>query len=161
MIYPVSQDHGSFYFETETQNKISVVFNDLTSQFEANFPIFCVDIYRIESSSLPNSRVNDLSGNHTRDTIVSIIRNFLDKFDSALVAFIDTSTDSKGRARHRLFQSWFRMYGENEFSITPREIFFSETESYSFLIIRKSYTNADSIIEAFDNFIKLANEAKD
>lgn len=161
MIYPVIEDCDTFYFETETQNKISVVFNDLTSQFEANFPIFCVDIYRIENSSLANKRVNDLTGCSTRDTIVSIIRNFLDKFDSALVAFIDTSTDSKGRARHRLFQSWFRMYGENEFSITPREIFFSETESYSFLIIRKSYANADSIIEAFDNFIKLANEAED
>ena len=161
MIYPVIEDCDTFYFETETQNKISVVFNDLTSQFEANFPIFCVDIYRVESGLLPNNHVNDLSGSNTRDTIVSIIRNFLDKFDSALVAFIDTSTDSKGRARHRLFQSWFRMYGENEFTITPREIFFSETESYSFLIIRKSYANADSIIEAFDNFIKLANETDD
>lgn len=53
------------------------------------------------------------------------------------------------------------MYGANDFSITPREIFFSETESYSFLIIRKSNTNADSIIEAFDKFITLANSSED
>lgn len=41
------------------------------------------------------------------------------------------------------------------------EIFLFEPAKWSFVIIRKSYTNADSIIEAFDNFIKLANEAED
>ena len=50
------------------------------------------------------------------------------------------------------------MFGKKDFIIEPREIFFNEEESYSFLIIRKSYGNTNSIIEAFDNFIKLANE---
>ena len=50
------------------------------------------------------------------------------------------------------------MVGKNEFLIEPREIIVSESESYSFLIIRKSYGNAAVLINAFDKFIKLANE---
>lgn len=154
MRYSVTEENNVFYFETETQNKVSVEFSDLTSVFESVFPIYCVDIYRSQNVS----HANELSGTKTRDTIVDIIKNFFERFDCALVAFIDTSTDKKGRARKRLFKSWFDMFGTNEFLIEPREIIVSESESYSFLIIRKSYGNAATLIEAFDSFIKLANE---
>ena len=154
MFYPIIEDGNVFYFETDTQNKVSVEFSDLTSLFESIFPIYCVDIYR----SQKNKRTNEISGTKTRDTIVKIIRDFFDKYDCALVAFIDTSTDKKGRARNRLFQSWFNRFGKDDFLIEPREIIVSESESYSFLIIRKSYGNATALIKAFDNFIRLANE---
>lgn len=156
MTYPIAEDGNVFYFETETRNKISVEFSDLTSVFESFFPIYCIDIYR----SQKNKRTNDFYGSATRDTIIDIIKKFFDKYDCALVAFIDTSTDKKGKARHRLFKSWFNLFGNKEFVIEPREIVFSELESYSFLIIRKSYGNVTTIIEAFDKFIKLANEAE-
>ena len=154
MIYPIIEDGNVFSFETETRNKISVEFCDLTSIFESFFPIYCVDIYRLQDSF----HTNEFYGTKTRDTIVFIIKKFLDRFDCALVAFIDTSTDKKGKARNRLFKSWFERFGKKDFIIEPREIIFDEAESYSFLIIRKTYGNADSIIEAFDRFIKLANE---
>lgn len=157
MFYPIIEDGDVFYFETDTQNKVSVEFSDLTNLFESIFPIFCVDIYRTQNSE----HVNDLHGHKTRDTIVKIVKGFFDKYDCALVAFIDTSTDKKGRARNRLFQSWFDKFGRDEFLIEPREIVFSESESYSFLIIRKSYGNASVLIEAFDKFVKLANEPED
>ena len=76
VVYPIIEDQGAFCFETETQNKISVVFSDLTQQFEAAFPIFCVDIYRRVNDKRNNERVNDISGCNTRDTIVSIVRDF-------------------------------------------------------------------------------------
>lgn len=107
MTYPVIEDGDVFYFETDSRNKISVEFSDLTNVFE------------------------------------------------------DTSTDKKGRARNRLFKSWFNSYGQKEFLIEPREIIVNESESYSLLIIRKSYDNAASIIDAFDKFIKLANELEE
>lgn len=154
MFYPIIEDGGVFYFETDTHNKVSVEFSDLTNLFESVFPIFCVDIYRTQNTE----RVNEFYGTKTRDTIVKIIKEFFDRYDCALVAFIDTSTDKKGRARTRLFQSWFDKFGRDEFLIEPREIVFSESESYSFLIIRKSYGNALVLVEAFDRFIKLANE---
>ena len=135
MRYSVTEENNVFYFETETQNKVSVEFSDLTSVFESVFPIYCVDIYRSQN-----------------------VRHANERLDCALVAFIDTSTDKKGRARKRLFKSWFDMFATNEFLIEPREIIVSESESYSFLIIRKSYGNAATLIEAFDTFIKLANE---
>lgn len=116
MTYPIIEDGNVFYFETDTQNKVSVEFTDLTHVFE------------------------------------------FDKYDCALVAFIDTSTDKKGKARNRLFKSWFNLYGQKDFLIEPREIIINESESYSLLIFRKSYGNAALIIDAFDNFIKLANE---
>ena len=75
-----------------------------------------------------------------------------------LKAFIDISTDQKNCARKCLFKSWFAVVGKNEFLIEPREIIVSESKSYSFLIIRKSYGNAAALIDAFDKFIKLANE---
>ena len=154
MFYPIIEDGGVFYFETDTHNKVSVEFSDLTNLFESVFPIFCVDIYRTQNTE----RVNEFYGTKTRDTIVKIIKEFFDRYDCALVAFIDTSMDKKGRARNRLFQSWFDKFGRDEFLIEPREIVFSESESYSFLIIRKSYGNALALVEAFDRFIKLANE---
>lgn len=154
VIYPIIEDGNVFSFETETRNKISVEFCDLTSIFESFFPIYCVDIYRLQDSF----HTNEFYGTKTRDTIVFIIKKFLDRFDCALVAFIDTSTDKKGKARNRLFKSWFERFGKKDFIIEPREIIFDEAESYSFLIIRKTYENADSIIEAFDRFIMLANE---
>ena len=154
MIYPIIEDGNVFSFETETRNKVSVEFSDLTDIFESFFPIYCVDIYRLQNSF----HTNELHGTKTRDTIVSIIKNFLDRFDCALVAFIDTSTDKKGKARNRLFKSWFENFGKMDFFIESREIVFDETESYSFLILRKSYGNTNSIVEAFDTFIKLANE---
>ena len=154
MFYPIIEDGGVFYFETDTHNKVSVEFSDLTNLFESVFPIFCVDIYRTQNIE----RVNEFYGTKTRDTIVKIIKEFFDRYDCALVAFIDTSTDKKGRARNRLFQSWFDKFGRDDFLIEPREIVFSESESYSFLIIRKSYGNALALVEAFDRFIKLANE---
>lgn len=154
MFYPIIEDGDVFYFETDTHNKVSVEFSDLTNLFESVFPIFCVDIYRTQNTE----RVNEFYGTKTRDTIVKIIKEFFDRYDCALVAFIDTSTDKKGRARNRLFQSWFDKFGRDEFLIEPREIVFSESESYSFLIIRKSYGNALALVEAFDRFIKLANE---
>ena len=104
-----------------------------------------------------SSHTNELSGSATRDTIVSIIKGFFDKFDCALVAFIDTSTDNKGKARSRLFKSWFSTFASDDFIIEPREITVSGSESYSLLIIRKSYGNTAMIIEAFDKFIRLAN----
>lgn len=152
--YPIIEDGNVFYFETSTRNKISVEFNDLTNIFESVFPIFCVDIYRLQD----RQRTNEQIGSKTRNTIVSIIKIFLDRYDCALVAFIDTSTDNKGKARNRLFKSWFNIFGKNEFIIESRDLVFNESESYSFLIIRKSYGNAKTIIEAFDKFIKLANE---
>ena len=142
VFYPIIEDGNVFPFETETRNKVSVEFSDLTSIFESFFPIYCVDIYRLQGSF----HTNEFNGTKTRDTIVNIIKNFLDRFDCALVAL------------NRLFKSWFEMFGKKDFIIEPREIFFNEAESYSFLIIRKSYGNTNSIIEAFDNFIKLANE---
>lgn len=154
MRYSVTEENNIFYFETDTQNKVSVEFSDLTSVFESFFPIYCVDIYRSQNTG----HVNELDGAKTRDTIVDIIRNFFERFDCALVAFIDTSTDKKGRARNRLFKSWFEKFGKDDFLIEPREIIVSESESYSFLIIRKSYGNAATLIDAFDRFIKLANE---
>ena len=154
MLYPVTEENCVFYFETETGNKVSVEFTELTDAFEAVFPIYCVDIY---NKVVSNSRANDLSGSATRDTIVSIIRHFFDKFDCALVAFIDTSTDHKGRARHRLFKSWFTTFASEDFIIEPREVFVSGSESYSLLIIRKSYGNTAMIIDEFDKFIRLAN----
>ena len=156
MLYPIAEDGNVFYFETETRNKISVEFSDLTNVFESFFPIYCIDIYRSQNIK----RANEFNGSTTRDTIIEIIKKFFDKYDCALVAFIDTSTDKKGKARNRLFKSWFSLFGKKEFVIEPREIVFSESESYSFLIIRKSYSNATAIIDAFDNFIKLANEAE-
>ena len=152
--YPIIEDGNVFYFETSTRNKISVEFNDLTNIFESVFPIFCIDIYRLQD----RQRTNEQIGSKTRDTIVSIIKIFLDRYDCALVAFIDTSTDNKGKARNRLFKSWFNIFVKNEFIIESRDLVFNESESYSFLIIRKSYGNAKTIIEAFDKFIKLANE---
>ena len=157
MFYPIIEDGDVFYFETDTQNKVSVEFSDLTNLFESIFPIFCVDIYRTQNSE----HVNDLHGHKTRDTIVKIVKGFFDKYDCALVAFIDTSSDKKGRARNRLFQSWFNRFGKDDFLIEPKEIIPSESESYSFLIIRKSYGNASVLIEAFDKFVKLANEPED
>lgn len=157
MFYPIIEDGDVFYFETDTQNKVSVEFSDLTNLFESVFPIFCVDIYRTQNSE----HVNDLHGHKTRDTIVKIVKGFFDKYDCALVAFIDTSSDKKGRARNRLFQSWFNRFGKDDFLIEPKEIILSESESYSFLIIRKSYGNASVLIEAFDKFVKLANEPED
>ena len=157
MFYPIIEDGDVFYFETDTQNKVSVEFSDLTNLFESIFPIFCVDIYRTQNSE----HVNDLHGHKTRDTIVKIVKGFFDKYDCALVAFIDTSSDKKGRARNRLFQSWFNRFGIDDFLIEPKEIILSESESYSFLIIRKSYGNASVLIEAFDKFVKLANEPED
>ncbi len=157
MFYPIIEDGDVFYFETDTQNKVSVEFSDLTNLFESIFPIFCVDIYRTQNSE----HVNDLHGHKTRDTIVKIVKGFFDKYDCALVAFIDTSSDKKGRARNRLFQSWFNRFGKDDFLIEPKEIILSESESYSFLIIRKSYGNASVLIEAFDKFVKLANEPED
>ena len=154
MFYPIIEDGDVFYFETDTHNKVSVEFSDLTNLFESVFPIFCVDIYRTQNIE----RVNEFYGNRCRVTIVNIIKEFFDRYDCALVAFIDTSTDKKGRARNRLFQSWFDKFGRDDFLIEPREIVFSESESYSFLIIRKSYGNALALVEAFDRFIKLANE---
>lgn len=157
MFYPIIEDGDVFYFETDTQNKVSVEFSDLTNLFESIFPILCVDIYRTQNSE----HVNDLHGHKTRDTIVKIVKGFFDKYDCALVAFIDTSSDKKGRARNRLFQSWFNRFGKDDFLIEPKEIILSESESYSFLIIRKSYGNASVLIEAFDKFVKLANEPED
>jgi hypothetical protein len=157
VFYPIIEDGDVFYFETDTQNKVSVEFSDLTNLFESIFPIFCVDIYRTQNSE----HVNDLHGHKTRDTIVKIVKGFFDKYDCALVAFIDTSSDKKGRARNRLFQSWFNRFGKDDFLIEPKEIILSESESYSFLIIRKSYGNASVLIEAFDKFVKLANEPED
>ena len=154
MLYPVHEDNCVFYFETETGNKVSVEFTELTDAFEAMFPIYCVDIY---NQAVSSSRTNELSGSTTRDTIVSIIKRFFDKFDCALVAFIDTSTDHKGKARYRLFKAWFSTFGGEEFIIEPREVIVSGSESYSLLIIRKSYGNTAMIIEAFDKFIRLAN----
>ena len=154
MCYSVIEENNVFYFETDTQNKVSVEFNDLTNVFESIFPIYCVDIYRSQNAG----RVNEHDGSKTRDTIVDIIKNFFERYDCALVAFIDTSSDKKGRARNRLFKSWFDMFGKNDFLIEPREIIVSESESYSFLIIRKSYGNAATLIDAFDRFVKLANE---
>lgn len=154
MFYPIIEDGNVFYFETDTHNKVSVEFSDLTSLFESVFPIYCVDIYRTQNTE----HFNDFHGTRTRDTIVKIIKEFFDKYDCALIAFIDTSTDKKGRARNRLFQSWFNRFDREDFLIEPREIIISESESYSFLIIRKSYGNLTALIMAFDNFIKLANE---
>jgi hypothetical protein len=154
VFYPIIEDGDVFYFETDTHNKVSVEFSDLTSLFESVFPIYCVDIYRTQNTE----HFNDFHGTRTRDTIVKIIKEFFDKYDCALIAFIDTSTDKKGRARNRLFQSWFNRFGREDFLIEPREIIISESESYSFLIIRKSYGNSTALIMAFDNFIKLANE---
>lgn len=83
------------------------------------------------------------------------------EFSDLTNVFEDTSTDKKGRARNRLFKSWFNLYGQKDFFIEPREIIVNESESYSLLIIRKSYDNAASIIDAFDKFIKLANELEE
>ena len=154
MTYPVIEDGNVFYFETDTQNNVSVEFTDLTHVFESSFPIYCIDIYRFQNIG----RVNEVYGAKTRNTIVGIIKKIFDKYDCALVAFIDTSTDKKGKARNRLFKSWFNLYGQKDFLIEPREIIINESESYSLLIFRKSYGNAALIIDAFDNFIKLANE---
>ena len=154
MTYPVIEDGDVFYFETDSRNKVSVEFSDLTNVFESSFPIYCIDIYRSQNKG----RVNESSGTKTRDTIVEIIKKFFRKYDCALVAFIDTSTDKKGRARNRLFKSWFNLYGQKDFFIEPREIIVNDSESYSLLIIRKTYGNAALIIDAFDKFVKLANE---
>lgn len=154
MTYPVIEDGDVFYFETDSRNKVSVEFSDLTNVFESSFPIYCIDIYRLQNKG----RVNESSGTKTRDTIVEIIKKFFRKYDCALVAFIDTSTDKKGRARNRLFKSWFNLYGQKDFFIEPREIIVNDSESYSLLIIRKTYGNAALIIDAFDKFVKLANE---
>ena len=154
MLYPINEENCVFYFETETGNRVSVEFTELTDTFGTAFPIYCVDIYNQIVSS---SHTHELSGSATRDTIVSIIKGFFDKFDCALVAFIDTSTDNKGKARSRLFKSWFSTFASDDFIIEPREITVSGSESYSLLIIRKSYGNTAMIIEAFDKFIRLAN----
>lgn len=154
MTYPVIEDGDVFYFETDSRNKVSVEFSDLTNVFESSFPIHSIDIYRSQNKG----RVNESSGTKTRDTIVEIIKKFFRKYDCALVAFIDTSTDKKGRARNRLFKSWFNLYGQKDFFIEPREIIVNDSESYSLLIIRKTYGNAALIIDAFDKFVKLANE---
>ena len=82
VFYPIIEDGNVFSFETETRNKVSVEFSDLTSIFESFFPIYCVDIYRLQGSF----HTNEFNGTKTRDTIVNIIKNFLDRFDCALVA---------------------------------------------------------------------------
>jgi hypothetical protein len=110
VFYPIIEDENVFSFETETRNKVSVEFSDLTSIFESFFPIYCVDIYRLQGFF----HTNEFNGTKTRDTIVNIIKNFLDRFDCALVAFIDTSTDKKGKARNHLFKSWFEMFGNRQ-----------------------------------------------
>lgn len=152
--YLVHEEHGVFSFETETGNKKSIEFTDYTETFGTDFPVYCIDIL---SQDISNKHKNESSGSTTRDTIVSIVKRFFENFDCALVAFIDTSTDKKGKARYRLFMSWFKAIKDDDFILEPREIIDCGTESYSLLIIRKSYGNAEQIIEDFDNFIKQAN----
>lgn len=152
--YLVHEEHGVFSFETETGNKKSIEFTDYTETFGTDFPVYCIDIL---SQDISNKHKNETSGSTTRDTIVSIVKRFFESFDCALVAFIDTSTDKKGKARYRMFRYWFNAFKDDDFSLESREINATDAESYSLLIFRKSYGNSAKIISDFDNFIKLAN----
>ena len=127
-----------------------------TGTFGTDFPVYCIDIF---SQDISNKHKNESSGSTTRDTIVSIVKRFFENFDCALVAFIDTSTDKKGKARYRMFRYWFNAFKDkdDDFSLESREINATDAESYSLLIFRKSYGNSAKIISDFDNFIKLAN----
>ena len=156
MLYHVDEARNVFSFETATGNKISVEFTDYTDTFGSEFPVYCVDILR---QVLSKKHANELTGSATRDTIVSIIRQFFERYDCALFAFMDTSTDKKGRARNRLFKSWFNALKDEGFILEPRQIVASGAESYSLLIIRKFYGNSSMIIDAFDAFIQLANSS--
>lgn len=164
MIYDYCSDCSggviSFLFRTETSNVISVSFTNISNLFVfPTIPLYSLDINRktyVQKSGCILHQ-NDFSKNRTRDTILCIIKNFLEEYDGALVALIDTASDRKGLARKTLFTRWYNDFGRELYTLAEKDVVTPESESYSLLILKKNIGCEQRVTEAFVKFVELIN----
>lgn len=80
-------------------------------------------------------------------TIVKILQEFFIKNKDGIILYFCDDTDSKGKARHNLFEKWLKQYND----LTPKKNLFNlsvfESDLYISLIINENHSEMDKLIE--------------
>lgn len=85
-------------------------------------------------------------------TIVTIIEEFFEKNDSAMLYICDTS-DGKQSARDRLFSMWFNSYkGHFNYTLSRVSLQIDGIDYYASLLISNSNPSYAEVLSAFNDF---------
>lgn len=93
-----------------------------------------------------------------RDTILSIVHEFFEKNQAALLYICETG-DGMQKMRNRLFKYWFSLCGESDdYHFQPMTIFDEEgNENFAALIIKYDNPKFSDIVREFTTTINLLN----
>lgn len=108
-MYPYSLLNNEYTFTTDTGTVFKVAFSKVDYD---DPPIFIPTLIREQCAIKPND-------DRVRNTIVAIMREFVESRDCALLFVCDTS-DGRQQNRFRLFSRWFKELGQG-FSKTEFE----------------------------------------
>ena len=154
--YSWQANEFGYEFETESGNRISVLFFDSTDQIK-----IIADGTRFYSLSIENQwknahrKVNE-SDEKTRNTILLILSEFFDKNDGVLLFVVLDSVDGKERARERLFfGTWYKNFGTYVCDMVALPAVDLEgIRIISYLMFPKNFLNKKPVLDAMEAYIQ-------
>ena len=135
-LYPYSLLNNEYTFTTDTGTVFKVAFSKVDYE---DLPIFIPTLIREQCAIKPND-------DRVRNTIVAIMREFVESRDCALFFVCDTS-DGRQQNRFRLFSRWFKELGQG-FSKTD----FCIEDLYSAVMYRDGFSQrvlVENLIRAY------------
>lgn len=143
------KDTQTYFFHTKSNIKYIAYFTDASDYF-LNFHLrHNIYMFGFEPEGLSIYDKRKLSNNNIHLTIVAILESFFDSKENVLTFVADIS-DSKHKARNRLFESWKKEYDfENKFDKYDIEIVGDEDIYFSSMIISKDNIHRLEYKEAF------------
>ncbi|SHM12953.1 hypothetical protein SAMN05444266_106461 [Chitinophaga jiangningensis] len=148
-----SSDNNSFYFETSKGAVYELSFGDyyLHDYFEKEVVVKSMCLTRVP----PNIRgkgCNHKDG-YVHPTIASIILKYLDIYPNAALLYVCHDNDKLGKARHRLFDRWYRSEKQllAKYDTNDNE---HQHDFYSSIVMRRSNPTGLYLQDAFKQTLK-------
>lgn len=150
--YLIRETEDPDYFDFFTKHKVhySVGFmrDDSLMQSEAYHLI----IVNVDNRPSPN----DVA---VRDTVLSVIEEFFDKNNVALLYICETG-DGKQSFRSRLFERWFSAYRKKAYftSMTSSVVDEEGITNYATIILRNDHPNFLAVVSEFTTTIQMLSQ---
>lgn len=152
-ILTLTSANGAYTFQTENGVSYTVDFEDASYYIEGLSPLYQFSFY---PKDFVGSKQKSKMDVRVRDTILTLLNEFFDDSSRSLL-FICESLDSRGKARFKLFDNWFKQFAGNALEKYDKEIEVEVTSTivYGSLIIHKNNTDKDLIFQKLEEIIPL------
>lgn len=145
-----------YHFETDTGNRISVLFWNFSETIKEIFNEIQIYSLSIENHLRDATRRTNESDEKTRNTILLILKEFFLNNNNVILFSVLESTDGREKARERLFyKKWYNQFGRDicDMEQLP-SLEIDSANIISFLIFPKNFKRKKEILQFMQEYIQ-------